>query len=265
VDSVLDRHERESMSRFDGRTVVVTGAGSGMGAAMIQGFHREGASVVAVDVGEEAVRTVVDALPDTGAEARAAVVDVTDRPAVERFVAEAAERGPIDVLCNNAGILDGYEPAHETSLDLWDRILAVNLTGPFLFARAIAPIMAEQRRGAIVNTCSIASFVAGGGGTAYTTSKHGLLGLTRQLALDYGPSGVRVNAICPGAIATGMTTELRTPEAGNEHVDAAIAASPAGRWGRPEEIAALALFLASDDASFIYGAPVLADGGWTLA
>jgi 3-oxoacyl-[acyl-carrier protein] reductase len=193
------------------------------------------------------------------------VLDVTDREAIDAFAADAAARGPIDILCNNAGILDDYLPAHETSWELWSRILAVNLTGPFLMARAIVPTMLAQGKGAIVNTASIAAFVAGGGGAAYTTSKHGLLGLTRQLAFDYGRLGIRVNAICPGAIATGMTVELRTPELGNEHVNAAIEATPAGRWGEPEELAALALFLASDEASFMHGTPVLADGGWTLS
>jgi 3-oxoacyl-[acyl-carrier protein] reductase len=132
-------------------------------------------------------------------------------------------------------------------------------------AHAIVPTMLAQGSGAIVNTASIAGFVAGGGGAAYTTSKHGLIGFTQQLAFDYGRRGIRANAICPGAIATGMTVELRTPELGNDHVNAAIEATPAGRWGEPEEVAALALFLASDEAAFIHGVPVLVDGGWTLS
>jgi NAD(P)-dependent dehydrogenase (short-subunit alcohol dehydrogenase family) len=124
--------------------------------------------------------------------------------------------------------------------------------------------MLERGKGAIVNTASISSFIAGGGGAAYTASKHGVLGLTRQMAFDYGGKGIRVNAICPGATQTGMTQHLVTEEGRNEHVDAAIAGTPAGRWARPEEIAKLALFLASDDADFIHGAAYLIDGGWTL-
>ncbi len=173
--------------------------------------------------------------------------------------------GGIDVLCNNAGVLDGYAPADETSVELWQQVLAVNLTGPFLLARRLAPQMAQRGGGAIVNTASISSFVAGGGGAAYTASKHGLLGLTRQLAFDYGRKGVRVNAICPGAVATEMTASLRTPTEANAHVDAQIAATPAGRWAQPEEIAELALYLASEQASFLHGTPVLIDGGWTLS
>jgi 3-oxoacyl-[acyl-carrier protein] reductase len=248
--------------RFEGRVAVITGAGSGMGAAMARGFRREGASVVAVDIDASGLERTLSSLGGESARARPVVLDVTDRDAVAAFGA-ALER--VDVLCNNAGLLDDYTPAHETSWDLWTRILAVNLTGPYLMSHAILPTMLRQGNGAIVNTASIAGFVAGGGGAAYTTSKHGLIGFTKQLAFDYGRHGIRANAICPGAIATGMTEDLRTPELGNEHVNAVIEATPAGRWGEPDEVAALALFLASDEASFVHGAPMLVDGGWTLA
>jgi NAD(P)-dependent dehydrogenase (short-subunit alcohol dehydrogenase family) len=258
----MSTNEQARRDRFTDRVAVITGAGSGMGAAMARGFHAEGAAVVAVDVDEAGLERTVAALGGVSDRARPVVLDVTDRAAVAAF-GEGLERA--DVLCNNAGILDDYTPAHETSWDLWSRILAVNLTGPYLMAHAIVPTMLEQGRGAIVNTASIAGHVAGGGGAAYTTSKHGLIGFTKQLAFDYGRRGIRANAICPGAIATGMTVELRTPELGNEHVNAAIEATPAGRWGEPEEVAALALFLASDEASFVHGTPVLVDGGWTLS
>lgn len=248
--------------RFAGRTAIVTGAGSGMGAAIARGLAAEGAEVVGVDINGDAVAAVAENAVGT---IRPETLDVSDPDAVAALVETIAARGRIDVLCNNAGILDDYAPAHETSWERWRRILGVNLDGPFLLSRAVAPVMVAQGKGAIVNTCSIAAYVAGGGGAAYTTSKHALLGLTRQLAFDYGPHGVRVNAVCPGAVATGMTTELRTPEQANAHVDKAIAATPAGRWGEPDEIAAVVLFLASDEASFVHGTPVLADGGWTLS
>jgi NAD(P)-dependent dehydrogenase (short-subunit alcohol dehydrogenase family) len=251
--------------KLDGRIAVVTGAGSGMGRAMVREFHQEGASVVAVDIrgpaAEETAALVKD--PD---HTLALTADVSDRGAVEAVVAAATSRfGRIDLLSNNAGMLDDYTPAHETSDELWNRVIGVNLTGAFLFARAVVPAMMAQGKGVIINTASISSFVAGGGGAAYTASKHGVLGLTRQLAFDYGKHGVRVNAICPGAIHTGMTNHLLTPGGRNPHVDAAVAGTPAGRWGTPEEIAHLALFLASDDADFIHGAAFAADGGWLLS
>lgn len=250
--------------KLEGRVAIVTGAGSGMGRAMIREFHDEGAIVVAVDIRLEAVVETIAQLGDTD-RGLALGADVSNNEDVERVIGEVVSRfGRLDLLCNNAGILDDYTPAHETSLELWDRVIGVNLTGAFLWSRAAVPQMIEQGKGVIINTASISAFVAGGGGAAYTASKHGILGLTRQLAFDYGKRGIRVNAICPGAIQTGMTGHLLTPEGRNPHVDAAVAGTPAGRWGQPEEIAHMALFLASDDADFIHGAAFTVDGGWLL-
>jgi NAD(P)-dependent dehydrogenase (short-subunit alcohol dehydrogenase family) len=251
--------------KLDGRIAVVTGAGSGMGRAMVREFYAEGASVVAVDVRGPTAKQTADELNDPD-RSMALTADVSDRADVEEVVAAVTRRfGRIDLLCNNAGVLDDYTPADQTSDELWHRVIGVNLTGAFYFARATVPTMIAQGGGTIINTASISAFVAGGGGAAYTASKHGLLGLTRQLAFDYGKHGVRVNAICPGAIHTGMTDHLLTPEGRNPHVDAAVAGTPAGRWGTPEEIARLALYLASDDAGFIHGAAFTADGGWLLS
>ena len=163
---------------------------------------------------------------------------------------------------NNAGVLDDYAPILDTDEDLWDRIIGINLTGVYRVTRALLPQMLEAGGGAIVNTCSIAGLVAGGGGTAYTSSKHGVLGLTRQLAFDYGQQGIRVNAICPGAVETGMTRELFA--AGDAAVMESVNSVPAGRYAQPEELASLALFLASDESSFSHGAAFVADGGWTI-
>jgi len=248
--------------KLDGRTAVITGAGSGMGRAMAQIFHAEGANIVAADIDEAAATETVNGLDGR---AIAVGVDVSDVASVDRLGDRALEAfGTVDIVCNNAGVLDDYTVAHETSDDLWNRIIGVNLTGPFNVSRRFIPVMLEKGKGAIVNTASISAFIAGGGGAAYTASKHGLLGLTRQMAFDYGSRGIRVNAVCPGATQTGMTAHLVTEEGRNEHVDQAIAGTPAGRWARPEEIAKLALFLASDDADFIHGSAYLIDGGWTL-
>jgi 3-oxoacyl-[acyl-carrier protein] reductase len=249
--------------KLEGRTAVITGAGSGMGRAMAELFHAEGAQVVAADIDQTAAERTVAGL--NSGRAIAVGADVSDVASVDQLGERAlAEFGSVDIVCNNAGVLDDYTPAHETNDDLWVRIISVNLTGPFNVSRRFIPGMLERGKGAIVNTASISSFIAGGGGAAYTSSKHGVLGLTRQMAFDYGGKGIRVNAICPGATQTGMTQHLVTEEGRNEHVDAAIAGTPAGRWARPEEIAKLALFLASDDADFIHGAAYVIDGGWTL-
>jgi 3-oxoacyl-[acyl-carrier protein] reductase len=246
------------------RVAIITGAGSGMGQAMAYEFVAEGARVVALDLREAAAQATVDTIGDPS-KAIAVAADVSNEDDIARAVATAIETfGAVDIVCNNAGILDDYTIAEETSTELWNRIIGVNLTGPFLMSRAVLPHMAQRGKGAIINTASISSFIAGGGGSAYTASKHGVLGLTRQLAFEYGSKGVRVNAICPGAIHTGMTDHLLTPEGRNEHVDAAIAGTPAGRWGKPVEIARLAVYLASDDADFIHGSAYVIDGGWLL-
>jgi 3-oxoacyl-[acyl-carrier protein] reductase len=246
------------------RGVIVTGAGSGMGAAMVREFSRLGDLVAALDIDEVAATTTAKEVGEDVC--RPVAVDVGDQESVERAVGEALQfLGRVDVLCSNAGVLDDYKPVLETPPDLWQRIIATNLTGAYLMARATLPSMLANGGGVIINTASISSFIAGGGGAAYTAAKHGVLGLTRQMAFDYGRQNIRVNCICPGPVRTGMTEHLFTPEGRQEHVDAAIAATPAGRWADPSEIATLAAYLASDAASFIHGAAYTIDGGWTIS
>jgi len=231
---------------------------------MVQEFVAEGANVLALDVRRAAVEETAELIGQPGR-----VVpfecDVSDENSVKAAVAKAMETwGRVDLVCNNAGILDDYVIAEETSTELWNKILGVNISGTFFVCREVLPIMVAQGKGVIINTASISAFIAGGGGSAYTASKHAVLGLTRQLAFEYGRKGVRVNAICPGPIHTGMTDYLFTPEGRNEHVDSIIEALPAGRWGKPVEIARLAVYLASDDADFIHGSAYVMDGGWLL-
>ncbi|WP_280953361.1 SDR family oxidoreductase [Rhizobium sp. M10] len=243
--------------------VVITGAGSGMGRAMVGEFVSRGAYVAALDINlARAVETVEKlSTPDKAYPLQA---DVSDAGSVESAVKAIIERWErIDLLCNNAGILDGHAPAHEVSLEEWNRVLAVNLTGPFLMARAVIPHMLSQGKGAIINTSSTSGFSAAGGGSAYTASKHGVIGLTRQMTFEYGARGIRVNAICPGATATPLA--LPEHNAASPDMDLAISKVPARRWCQPEEIAKLAAFLGSDDADYVHGSAYVMDGGWLTA
>jgi 3-oxoacyl-[acyl-carrier protein] reductase len=248
------------MARFTDKVVLVTGAGSGIGRAIARQAHAEGAHVVAVDVVPSGVQELTEEL-DSG-RVLPVELDIRDGDRVDAVVDDVVEKlGGVDVLFNNAGVSDQFTPAADTSDELWDSVVGVNLIGPFRLARRVLPSMIARGGGAIVNTGSVASVVGGAGGAAYTVSKHGILGLTRSLAIDYGSKGVRVNAVLPGAIRTGLTS---SEDALVEGADDAIAATPAGRWAEPEEVAKIAVFLASDDASFIYGSAYTVDGGWSL-
>jgi NAD(P)-dependent dehydrogenase (short-subunit alcohol dehydrogenase family) len=245
------------------QVVIVTGAGSGMGRAMVEQFVAEGARVAAVDIDGEKVAATVAGLDDPS-RALAVEADLADPESVTRCIDAVLHwGGRVDVLCNNAGILDSYRPAHEVPIEEWNRVVAVNLTAPFLMSRAVIPDMLKRSAGVIINTASVSAFSAAGGGTAYTASKHGVLGLTRQLTFDYGKRGIRVNAICPGATLTGMTTSDNGDTAPD--VQAELDRTPAGRWCDPLEIARLALYLAGDEAGFIHGAAMVIDGGWLTA
>ncbi|MDK4730802.1 SDR family NAD(P)-dependent oxidoreductase [Rhizobium phaseoli] len=251
------------MKDYANKVVIITGAGSGMGRAMVGEFVSRGARVAAMDINLERAKETVDRLSDPSM-AFALQVDVSDQDSAKRGVdAVIARWGRVDLLCNNAGVLDGHATAHEVSLAEWNRVLAVNLTGPFLMARAVIPQMLTQGKGAIINTSSTSGFSAAGGGSAYTASKHGVIGLTRQLTFEYGARGIRVNSICPGATATPLA--LPEHNAASPDMDLAISKVPARRWCQPEEIAKLAAFLGSDDADYVHGSDYVMDGGWLTA
>jgi 3-oxoacyl-[acyl-carrier protein] reductase len=245
--------------RLDGKVALITGAGSGIGRASAERFAAEGAQVVAVDL-KGAAETVV-AIEEAGGEGLALIVDVADEDAVAAMAGVALERfGKVDVLMNNAGILDDYLAAADTPTPVWDRVLGVNLFAQFFTARALLPQMVERGDGAIINVASTAGLNGGNGGAAYTASKHAIIGFTRQLCFDYARQGIRCNVICPGAVETGMTKEIfASPDAA---VMAAVESAPIGRWAQPEELASAALFLASDEASFVNGAVYVVDGGF---
>lgn len=244
-----------------GKHAVVTGAGSGMGREIAKLFAAEGATVAALDVVEAGVSQTVNEIRSAGGHATAFVADISDSASVSNVVESiVSEFGTVDVLINNAGIFDENAALLETSEALWDRVLTVDVKGMFLLTKALMPTLQKQDHASIVNTASIAGVVAHAGGIAYTVAKHGVIGFTQSVAADFGPS-IRANAVLPGLVRTPMT-EDPNDEAGRYD---AVRTTPAGRAAEPVEVAQAVLFLASDQASFIYGAQLAVDGGWTVS
>lgn len=245
--------------RLMGKVAIVTGAASGIGRATAELFVAEGARVTAVDLDERAGSELAARHGDQMRYVRA---DVASGEDVQRFVnATANVFGGVDVLFNNAGIAV-FKPVDETSEEEWDRVIAVNLRACFLGIKYVTPRMRDRGGGSIINTASVHGFATAPAVGAYGASKHGVIGLTKNAALDLAKYRIRVNAVCPGAIDTPlMRSNLRAVGDEDEQFRNISAAEPIGRVGRPEEIAQAALWLASDDSSFATGAPFLVDGG----
>jgi len=245
-----------------GKVAIVTGAGSGIGAAMARALHAAGSSVVVADIsGNEKV--VAD---ERGDGALAVSVDVLEAGSVESMVNLTVERfGRLDVLCNNAGTSGAAAPTADATLDNWDRVLGINARGAFLGCHFAIPAMLANGGGSIVNTASIAGLVGLPGFPAYIASKGAVVQLTKGIAAEYGKAGIRCNAICPGIIETPMLDELaaNAPDAREQMDGLAHQATVLGRLGQPSEIAAVAVFLASDAASFVTGVALPVDGGYT--
>ena len=246
--------------RLKDKITIVTGAAHGIGRAIAELFAEEGAWVLVADVDDAAGTAVAAGIRARGGRVMFRHVDVTDDDQIAAAVGLAADTGGgrIDVLCNNAAYLAQWHDVSGASPDEWDRCLRTGLLGTANFIRHVLPLMVPRRAGSIVNIASIQGLVGARGSAAYTSMKHAVIGLTRSVAYDYAPHNVRVNAVCPGPIDTRIAAKP-----GDELYERQIAKTPLGRVGQPREVAYAALFLASDESSYITGAVIPVDGGWT--
>jgi NAD(P)-dependent dehydrogenase (short-subunit alcohol dehydrogenase family) len=248
-------------NRFAGKSVIVTGAGSGIGRATALAFSAESARLIVSDVNDSAGQSTVASIRERGGEAEFVRADVSRAADCAAMVERALARfGRLDVAFNNAGINLQVAPLADVDEDEWQRIVGINLTGVFLSMKYEIPAMKRSGGGRIINTASVGGLIGTAGITPYCATKHAVVGLTKSAALDYIKDGIRINAICPGGTLTPMLSEwLKDPEVAR----AKIAETPIGRMAEPEEIARAVLFLASDESSFMVGHALVADGGLT--
>jgi NAD(P)-dependent dehydrogenase (short-subunit alcohol dehydrogenase family) len=252
---------------FHGKVALITGGGNGIGRAVALGFATRGAKVVVVDHDQAAGEATAGILRQQGGEAFFVPADVTKSANVQDYVKQTLDKyGAIDCFHNNAGIEGSVAPTHQYDEEMFDRVMAVNVKGVFLGMRHVLPVMIKQGRGSIVNTASVAGLVASPGMPAYVASKHAVIGLTKTAAGEVGRAGIRVNAVCPGPIDTRMIHSLETML--NPDDPASVGSRyqnniPIGRYGTPDEVANLVIFLSSDLAGNITGAHYVVDGGRT--
>lgn len=246
--------------RLAGKVAIVTGAASGMGKAIAELYAKEGAKVVVSDMNLDGAQAVVEGI---SGEAFAIQTDVTSEEALQQLFDETVKTfGQVDILVNNAGIMDGMEPVGEISNERWEKIFAVNTVSVMKSMRIAVDLFTKQGHGVIVNNISAGGLYGARAGAAYTASKHAVVGLTKNTAFMYADQNIRCNGIAPGAVATNIgSTMTNMSQAGFGRQQLGMAINP--RIGQPEEIAQLALFLGSDESSFINGQVVAIDGGWT--
>ena len=250
------------MGRLAGKRAIVTGAGSGIGRASALLFAREGAKLIAVDRVEDAVDETAALIRAEGGTVSSVAADVSDETTVQGFVEHClSEFGGLDVVYANAGISGGLVPMQEQTVAYWQEVLAINLIGPFLAIKAASPHLIRQGSGSIICTASVAGLRANAGGLPYSASKAGVISLVQTVANELSGTGVRINAICPGLIETGMTKPIFDGARARGTEDKIGQLNPLRRYGNPVEIAQAALFLASDDASYVNGQAIPVDGG----
>lgn len=253
------------MGRLEGKSVVITGAGSGIGRAASLLFSREGAKLVIVDRTEGATETA-RLVSEAGGTVEAVMADAGSEADVKAFIGKAvAKYGRLDAIWANAGVSGGLVPLAEQTVEQWQEVLRVNLIGPFLAVKHSMPHMISQKSGSIVCTASVAGLKAGASGHPYAASKAGVISLVQTTAYSLSGTGVRINAVCPGLIETGMTKPVfdRARDRGTQ--DKIGQLNPLKRAGQPHELAAMGLFLASDDASYVNGQAIPVDGGLTAS
>lgn len=247
-------------ARFEGKVALLTGAGSGIGRATALAFNKEGAKIVITDISAEGGEQTLEMIKKAGGNAIFIETDVSKANEVEASVKKTIETyGRLDYAFNNAGLEGVMAPTVELTEEQWDLVINTNLKGVWLCMKYEIPQMLKQGSGAIVNTSSVAGLVGFPPSAAYAASKHGILGLTKSVAIEYATSGIRINALCPGIIRTPFVERHIT--ANPQVVDQFIRATPIGRMGTPEEIAEAVLWLCSDAASFVVGSYMVIDGG----
>ena len=254
------------MKKLENKVSIVTGAGAGMGKAIASLFAVEGSKVIATDISQQRLDELKKIINESGGEVTTLVANMAKDEDIESMIKLATDTyGTLDILVNNAGIMDNFQPVGELENEMWEKVMKINVEGPFKAMRSAVKIFLANGKGTIINICSIGGLKGGVAGAAYTASKHALVGLTKSTGYMYSKSGIRCNGIAPGAVNTsiGETIDMTkiTPLV-NDRIMTGMALNP--RTGEPLEIANVALFLASDEASFINGHILVADGGWSV-